>query len=378
MSMKNALLVASFAYLWFSLPLTANPECLYDASRDFAYNCTKEYPEDLPRFERDPAKPFPVKYLFGFPIASPIGIPACAIMTGNGISWAANAGYDVLTYKTVRSRQFNGHPLPNIFLLESPENLLTGSSDKVTTMPQGTIFEADQITMANSMGIPSLSLEWVLQDIAKARAALLSGQVLIVSIMGSESDERTLEQDFAFLARAVVDAGAHIIEANLSCPNLHSPLATYKDPEAVTAITQAICMAVPNVPVVLKVGFYDSIEQMKEVFKAAAAANAQGICGINSIASEVFDAAGNHAFGNTRKIAGVSGNGIRALAYDFVVQARHIINEERLNLILLATGGVMKLEHFDLFLKIGADIVLSATGAMWNPNLAIQYHKQKR
>jgi dihydroorotate dehydrogenase (NAD+) catalytic subunit len=371
---KNVLLAAASVSLWFFHPLMAHPECLYDASHDFVYNCTKEYPKDLPRFERDSTRPFPAKYFLGFPIASPIGIPACAIMTSNGISWAANAGYDVLTYKTVRSHPFNGHPLPNLFLLESPENPLKGSFDKMTTMPQGTVFEADRITMANSMGIPSLSLEWVLQDIAKARASLLPGQVLIVSIMGCPSDERTLEQDFAFLARAVVDAGAHIVEANLACPNLHSPLATYKDPKAIETITQAICEAVPNVPVVLKVGFYDSIEQMKEVFKAATAANAQGICGINSIASEVLDTAGNPAFGCTRRIAGVSGEGIRPLAYDFVVQARRIIDEERLQLALLATGGIMKPEQFDLFLKAGADVVLSATGAMWNPNLAIEWH----
>src|SRR5579863_5082246 len=120
MNLKKVFLPVLPVFLCFYQLLIANPKCLYDVSRDFVYNCTKKYPEDLPRFERDSATVFPTKYVFGFPIASPIGIPACAIMTSNGISWAANAGYDVLTYKTVRSHPFNGHPLPNLLVLENP------------------------------------------------------------------------------------------------------------------------------------------------------------------------------------------------------------------------------------------------------------------
>ncbi len=353
-------------FILLSGSLSANPECLYDTSHDFAFNCTKAYPQ-TPVLQRNQAS---ARTLFGYPIASPIGIPACAIMTSNGIAWASRAGYDILTYKTVRSRPFNGHPLPNIFVLETPDSV-----DKMITLSEGSSFQADQLTMANSMGIPSLSLDWVLQDIAKARASLLPGQLLIVSIIGNPSEERTLEQDFAFLAKAVVDAGAHVVEANLSCPNLHSPLATYKDPQAVSAIANAIYEAVPTIPIVLKVGVFDSTEQMREVFKAAAAANANGICGINSIGMPIVDQEGNPAFGPTRKVAGVSGNFIRPKALDFVAQARKIIQEEQLNLTLLATGGVMKPEHFTLFLEAGADVALSATGAMWNPNLAADYHQ---
>ncbi len=362
------------AYLAAS-SIIANPECLYDSTRDFSYNCTKEYP--AADFQREPVKEFN-KSLFGYPVASLIGIPACAIMTGNGIEWAAQSGYDILTYKTVRSRPFVGHPLPNILLLENSNASAWGVADKMITLSEGEAVKADSITMANSMGIPSLSLEWTLKDIAKARAALQPGQILIVSIIGNPSEERTLEEDFAFLARVVSKAGAHIVEANLSCPNLHSPLATYKDPLAVSAITEAIYKEIPNIPIILKVGLFDSFEQMKEVFKAAHKSKAKGICGINSMALQVVDSKGNPAFGETRKIAGVSGDYIRPHAYEFVKKARRIIQEEHLDLLLFATGGIMKPEHFDLFLEAGADFVMSATGAMWNPNLAKEFHQGKK
>ncbi len=345
--MRCALSIFTIFLSFFSI---AQSECLYDISKDFIYNSQKQYPKVDASFERSPFS----KALFGYPIASPIGIPACAIMTSNGIKWAARSGFDILTYKTVRSVPSDGHPFPNIFFL----NL-------------------DPITIANSMGIPSFPLTFVLEDIAKARSSLLPGQVLIVSIIGTPLEERTLEEDFAFLAKAVINAGAHIIEANLSCPNLHSPLITYKDPKAVSRITKAICEAASGVPVILKVGVFDSIDQMRAVFKAAAESNARGICGINSVPMEILDWEGNPAFGNARRIAGVSGDSIRPLALDFIVSARHIIQEENLDLILFATGGVIKPEHFDLFLNAGADIVLSATGAMWNPSLALEFHRCK-
>ena len=360
-----------FCFLAFIPMLFSSPNCLYDGTKDFAYNCTKEYPT-IPLFHQRPTQ-F-TKKLFGYPVASSIGIPACAIMTSNGIEWASRAGFDILTYKTVRSHPFNGHPLPNIFVLENPKE--TGSLDKMITISKESPFTADSITMANSMGIPSLSLEWVLEDIAKARALLLPGQLLIVSIIGNPSEEKTLEQDFACLAKAVVDAGAHVVEANLSCPNLHSLLATYKDPVAVSKIAEAIYEAIPTIPLVLKVGSFDSFEQMKKVFIAASLSHAKGICGINSLPMPIVDSEGNPAFGEHRKIAGVSGNFIRPKAYDFIVQAHQIIQEEHLDLVLLAAGGILKPEHFDFFLDAGADVALSATGAMWNPNLAIEYHNK--
>jgi len=60
-----------------------------------------------------------------------------------------------------------------------------------------------------------------------------------------------------------------------------------------------------------------------------------------------------------------------------VQETRTIIDQEKLDLTILATGGITKAEHFDLFFNAGADIALSATGAMWNPYLANEYHQQQ-
>lgn len=86
---------------------------LYDIFRSFEENC-KEGP--LCKFiPKRPIRPKSQWYfLLGYPVASQIGIPACAIMTSKGIALAAQLGFDVLTYKTIRSSKVTSYKLPNI------------------------------------------------------------------------------------------------------------------------------------------------------------------------------------------------------------------------------------------------------------------------
>lgn len=131
------------------LPLFAYTECLYDRHQDFVSNCLKEYP--LPPVCKR-SLDIQTHYLFDYPILNPIGIPACAMMTSNGIAWASKAGYDVLTYKTVRSHPCEGHPLPNILFLKQTQL----SRNTMISLPDDVAMPQDAITIANSMGIPSL------------------------------------------------------------------------------------------------------------------------------------------------------------------------------------------------------------------------------
>jgi len=54
-------------------------------------------------------------------------------------------------------------------------------------------------------------------------------------------------------------------------------------------------------------------------------------------------------------MSGLSGNPIRSLAKRFVIDAVRIIREEQLDLVVLATGGVTKHEHFKEFLDFFSD-----------------------
>ena len=151
----------------------------------------------------------------GFEIETPFGLAPCPISLSEGITKFAQEGCSVLTYKTIRSTETKIHPAPNFLPLECTQHL----NKKELTTPLYVSKTATQ-TWANSYGIGCNNLEWVKKDIQKAKSALHNGQVLIVSIYGQQTETKKIEQDFADLALFAKEAGADIIEANLSCPNL--------------------------------------------------------------------------------------------------------------------------------------------------------------
>ena len=50
----------------------------------------------------------------GLPIASPLGVPAGPLLNSRWMLYYAALGFDVLTYKTVRSTARTSYPLPNV------------------------------------------------------------------------------------------------------------------------------------------------------------------------------------------------------------------------------------------------------------------------
>lgn len=345
---------------------------IYDITKTFETNV-----ESGPFFDQTVFKRIiPPKELWhsflGYKIMSPIGIPACAIMTGKGIALMSKLGFDVLTYKTARSHKSDAHPLPNICYVETAEQI---SRETVGTIVVGCQQPtSNAVTCANSFGNNCLDWNWLQKDIAFARASLSEGQVLIVSVYGTPQKDCTEAQDFARAAVLAQEAGAQVIELNLSCPNVKGVL-VYKDQDAVYEICKTV-LAVVSIPVIIKVGVFESYEQTKKILTTAARASARGVCGINTVPMQVVDKNGEPVFGDKRKIAGVSGDSIRMLGQQFAHDVSTIIQKEKLDLTLLATGGVLAPIHIDQYLKLGADVVMSAVGAMWNPSFVNEWHEK--
>jgi orotate phosphoribosyltransferase len=309
----------------------------------------------------------------GYKIASRVGMPACAVMTSEGIAHAAKLGCDVLTYKTIRCHAWPAHPQPNIVYVDRTAPLTHDDIGKTIKAHSNEMHEPDDIGVANSFGIQSMDPELTKKDIQKAKQSLLEGQVLIVSIFGNTLDE------WIKTAQLAVESGADIIEANFSCPNLHTnnePV--YTRPEDIFLITQTLVQTIPvTIPIILKFGVCSNHEVLEQTLIAAARAGAQGICGINSVPMKVVNADGAPTFG-TRVFAGVSGMPIRQLALDFIKIASTIIHKENLNLVLLGVGGITMPSHFSQFFAAGATVALSATGMMHNPYLIADYHEQSQ
>ena len=74
--------------------------------------------------------------------------------------------------------------------------------------------------------------------------------------------------------------------------------------------------------------------------------------------------------GQNRVKSGICGAGIKWAGLDMVKRLKKIRDENNYKFSITGVGGVMNKEDFKEYQNIGAEIVMSATGAMWDPYLA--------
>lgn len=329
---------------------------IYDIQKTYAENAEHGPFFEGPIFKREKPKEW-IDFL-GFPVRSRIGVPAGPLLTSKWIALAAKLGFDILTYKTIRSEAHPSHRLPNVTFVDAEGNQIEQSAS------------LSDLTITNSFGMPSKSPEFLLEDITRANQSLSEGQVMIVSVVGTPNRGVSFAQDFIRAAILAKEGGAKIIEANFSCPNVDKAEGIlYQSPETVHEYARLIAKAIHPTPLILKVGVFADTHQMKSMFLAAARGGARAICALNSVSMAV-----EPPLDEGRKTSGVCGGAIRGKALQFIRDASKIIRDNRLEITLLGCGGITMPEHFDAFFDAGADIAMSATGLMWDPYLAMRHY----
>lgn len=351
---------------------------IYDVEKTYTENALEGPYFSVPVPERVfPPKNEWIDFL-GYRVASPLGIPAGPLLTARWIELAAKLGFDVLTYKTIRSQEHPAHPLPNMVFVDTDGMLAEDHPKKAARKVDRPTAEIETLAVTNSFGMPSKSPEFLMEDIPRANAVLKDGQVMIVSVVGTPRPQEDFCTDFVRTACFAKDAGAKIIEANFSCPNVAKQEGCmYMSPDVVTEIGGAIAKAVHPVPLIIKMGLFSSIDHMRSVMVAAAKAGIRAVCGINTISMSVIDDQGQPALGPKRLTSGICGGPIRTAALRFITDAAAINAQEKLDLTLMGVGGITLPQHFDDFLQTGAQIAMTATGMMWDPYLALRYHRKE-
>eukprot|EP01133_Synstelium_polycarpum_P015245 gene15245-18045_t len=315
-------------------------------------------------------------------IASPLGVPAGPLLNSKWIKFAAEAGFDVLTYKTIRSNPYKGHPVPNVLYIDVEGGKQFTKFDSGSTLHASSTTPRDmeELAITNSFGMPSMERTYLRDDIALANSYVADGQVMVVSVTGTACSAHDFLQDFIDVARIAADSGAKAIEVNYSCPNVVTGEGQiYNNPDAVFEISSALVRELQprGIPLAIKVGVMEDIEKMGRLFARAEEAGVAAIAGINTLSMKVTDAAtGEPSLGAGRLTSGVCGAPIRSAALDWVSTARSIIDKQNLKLKLIACGGIVAPNHFDDFLTAGADVAMSATGLMWDPYLAMKWHNK--
>lgn len=305
----------------------------------------------------------------GHPVQSTLGVPAGPLLSGEWVLYAARLGFDLLTYKTVRTQAHPSHPLPNVVVVEKQGDHFIQAGKEPQT--------PEELSITNSFGMPSQSPEFYLEDIAATQENLPEGKLMIVSVVGSGSEANAVIADYVLGAKKVAEAGAKVVEINLSCPNVSKGGELYLDSEMCEKLCRKVKEALKEVPLIVKVGRFPSLEMQKEMLVTFARCGVEGVAGINTLSAKVLNDKGEPALGKDRLTSGICGEVIREEALQFVRQARGVIVQEALPLTLIGVGGIVRPEHFDAFYITGADSAMCATGMMWDPWIAYNFKASK-
>lgn len=300
----------------------------------------------------------------------PFGIPAGPLLNAKYIKAAFEKGFDIAVYKTVRSDFYQSHPFPNVLSVHVQGDLTLEKLKKPLTAD--THFE-EPIAITNSFNIPSKKPEVWQEDMKKAIASAGKGQVMVGSFVGTvKPDQSHLEfiEDWALTAKLVLETGAKIIEADISCPNNGAEGLVCYDLETTKQICEQVRKVIGNIPFILKIGYFEDQVRLEKL-AGIADEYADGIAGINTLQGIIVDKDGNQALpGKNRETGGICGAPIKWAGIDTVKRLKAIREKHNYNFHIEGVGGVTTAQDYKDYKQAGADSIMSATGAMWNPFLA--------
>ena len=253
-------------------------------------------------------------------------------------SKAYDAGWGGIVFKTIG---------PKSFLIDEV------SPRFAELTKEGTPF----VGFKNMEQIAEHPLEQNLDDLAKLKKAY-PGKVLIASIMGPDAE------DWTELARLVTEAGADMIEMNLSCPQMTSH-AMGSDVGTNAELCKSFCQAVKRgskLPLLAKMT--PNITDMVPVAKACLEGGADGIATINTIKSicnvDLDRKVGLPIINGKSALSGYSGKAVKPIALRFMQQLRTGIPDVAISGI----GGIETWEDAAEFLLLGATTLQVTTSIM--------------
>ncbi len=305
----------------------------------------------------------------GLPLNSPLGIPAGPLLNGRWVLYYASLGFDMLTYKTVRSVYRECYRLPNLVpVVNKP---LSGSERDIS------VNETMQGSWAISYGMPSMEPDDWRADVAWTRKHLPKHSILSVSVVGTMQEGWSLDDladDYARCASWAVESGADCVETNLSCPNVSSRDGQlYQQPQSAKIVVQRVRDAIGSVPYILKIGHIDSLAEAEKLV-AVLAPFVDAIAMPNCLQARVADDTGKHLFDG--QLRGIGGNAIRDASIAQIQLFHNCIRRDKLPLQLIGVGGITTAGDVHKYLAAGAQAVHVATAAMVDPAVGIRIRKE--
>jgi dihydroorotate dehydrogenase (NAD+) catalytic subunit len=344
---------------------------LYDPKYDFFDNLKKGPSKSIDQLPPYINRGEPKYEFFGLKVYSPFGIAAGPLPKAEFISSALNRGYDIVTFKSVRTGLYPSHPLPNVLPLSSG-----GLDPKDTDKPILLANEyAHPLSLANSFGIPSFTPEIWQGEMKKSFQLLGKGQAMLAAFQGTVRDDghEAFINDHVKGVGLLKETGANIVEINLSCPNEGSKTLLCFDIQSTSQILKLIRKKYPSTKLIIKIAYFNDKKLLHSLIKEIGDL-VDGITAINTVGAKVVDETGKQAFPGSiaRLKPGISGKPIRHLGLEMVKNLKKYRGDLGLNYKIIGVGGVLTAQDYHEYRSTGADYVMGLTGVMWNPNLAAE------
>lgn len=209
--------------------------------------------------------------------------------------------------------------------------------------PLPRIAECGGYGMINAVGLANPGVERVCEEELPRLRQLFHGPI-IANVSGFSIDEYQYS-----CARLDKEDGVHILEVNISCPNVHNGgMAFGTSPEAAAEVTRAV-KAVTTKPVYMKLS--PNVTDIVAIAKACEAAGADGLCLINTVLGMRIDIRRRQPV-IANRYGGYSGPGIFPLALRMVNQVSKAVNVP-----VIGCGGVSKAEDVIEMMMAGASAV---------------------
>lgn len=351
----------------------------------FFYNIYKSYdenfkqgPKALNKLKKPVFKKSLQKFKFlNFPVNSPFGIPAGPMLNSKFVKEAFEFGFDVVHYKTQRSVSFPCNTYPNVLFVDIKGDLTLKQSRGTLIGKSNLDTKSNLYSITNSFGNPSKGPDFWQKDMKKSLKYARKGQLLIASVVGTVQKGFTKEKyynDFVKTALLAKETGIKAIELNLSCPNVANEGVLCYSKDAVFRICKKTKEKIGNTKLLIKIGYYSKAQNtLLESIIRIVSPFIDGVAAINTISASIVDKNGRQALpGVNRLKSGVCGASIKWAGIDMVKRLAKIRKKLKKNFAIIGVGGVMTPNDFLYYQKVGADLIQSATGAMWNPYLAHQ------
>ncbi len=305
----------------------------------------------------------------GLPVASPLGMPAGPLLNGRWCLYYASLGFDVVTYKTVRSREHPCYGLPNLQPVDCGL-LFGGEADLPAT-------ETMSGSWAVSYGMPSRKPDDWRADIEWTRRHLPEEKILSVSVVGTVQDGWSLEDlaaDYAQCARWAKESGADCVETNFSCPNVSTcDGQLFQQPADSRLVADAVREAIGDLPYIAKIGRIQDRGDAEALLEALHG-SVDALAMTNSIASTVVTSDGSRLFDGERR--GICGAATRQASVEQTAMLAELIKQRQYQFELIGVGGATCWADVQSYLQAGAMAVHIATAAMVAPAVGWEIRQQ--